>query len=137
MSPQSGHCQGPQSRKSRNKRKSRKDGKEKEDAASESDGATSKEGKGSKVPKHAESLIINLETDSSRKEKAAWRELNATVPAVPQYLDWSDTPITWDRSDHPDRVLRKSTYALVVSPIVDKYKLTKVLMDGGSNINIL
>ena len=29
------------------------------------------------------------------------------------------------------------TYALVVSPIVAKYKLTKVLMDGGSSINIL
>ena len=47
-----------------------------EEAASDSDGATSKEGKGSKFPKHAESLIVNLATDSSRKEKAAWRELN-------------------------------------------------------------
>ena len=62
----------PKAGKSRSKRKSRKDDKEKED-------------------KHAESLIVNLATDSSRKEKAAWRELNATVPAVPQYLDWSDT----------------------------------------------
>ena len=85
-----------------------------------------------KFPKHTESLIVNLATDSSRKEKAAWRELNAKVPAVPQYLDCSDTPITWDHSDQPDRVPSTRTYALVVSPIVDKYKLTKVLMDGGS-----
>ena len=64
-------------------RKSRKDGKEKDDAATEYDDATSKEGKGSKFPKYTESLIVNLATDSSRKEKVAWRELNATVPAVP------------------------------------------------------
>ena len=82
----------------RNKRKSRKDGKEKDDAASEYDGTTSKEGKGSKFPKHIESLIVNLATDSSRKEKAAWRELNAMVQQVPQFLDCSDSPITWDRS---------------------------------------
>ena len=62
----------PKSGKSRNKRKSRKDDKEKEDAASESDDAVSKEGKGSKFPNHAESLIVNLATDSSCKEKASW-----------------------------------------------------------------
>ena len=61
----------PKADKSRNKCKSRKDDKEKEDAALESDGATSKEGKGSKFPKHTESLVVNLETDSTRKEKAA------------------------------------------------------------------
>ena len=83
----------PKAGKSKNKRKSRKDGKDKEEAASGSDDdAQSKDGKGPKFPKHAESLIVNLATDSSRKEKAAWRELNATVPAVPQYLDSSDTP---------------------------------------------
>ena len=43
-------------------------------------------------PRHIESLIVNLTTDLSHKEKAAWRELNAIVPTVPQYLDWSDIP---------------------------------------------
>ena len=104
----------PKAGKSRNKRKSRMDGKEKDDVASESDGTTSKEGKGSKFPKHTESLIANLATDSSRKEKAGWCEFNATVPNVPQFLDWSDTPITWDRSDHPDGIPHTRTYALVV-----------------------
>ena len=28
-------------------------------------------------------------------------------------------------------------YALVVDPIVDDFKLTKVMMDGGSSLNIL
>ena len=30
-----------------------------------------------------------------------------------------------------------SKYALVVDPIIDHFRLTKVLMDGGSTLNIL
>ena len=59
------------------------------------------------------------------------------MPAVPQYLDWSEAPITWDRSDHPPVVYRPGRYALVVAPIVDNFRLQKVLMDGGSSINLL
>jgi hypothetical protein len=29
---------------------------------------------------------------------------DATEPATPAYLDWSDTTITFDRDDHPARV---------------------------------
>jgi hypothetical protein len=65
------------------------------------------------------------------------RELNATMPDVPQYLNWSEAAITWDRSDHPDHVPHPGKYALVVDPIVDNFRLTKVLMDGGSSLNIL
>ena len=78
-----------------------------------------------------------LGTPSVQQEKAALRELNATVPAVPQYLNWSEVPITWDRSDHPDYIPEPGKCALVVAPIIDDYKLSKVLMDGGSSINIL
>src|SRR5664279_6624553 len=78
-----------------------------------------------------------LATPSVQAEKAALRELNATVPAVPQYLNWSEAAITWDRSDHPDHIPKLGKYALVVNPIVDNDKLSKVLMDGGSSINII
>ena len=61
----------PKAGKPRNKRKSGKEYKEKDDAASESDGTTSKEGKARKIPKHTESLIVNLATTSAQKEKAA------------------------------------------------------------------
>ena len=65
------------------------------------------------------------------------RELNAIVPDVPQYLDWSEALITWDWEDHPDHVLHPGLYALVADPIVDNFRFTKVLMDGGSSLNIL
>ena len=45
--------------------------------------------------------------------------------------------LQWRREDHPPRVDNPGHLALVVAPQVGGYKFTKVLMDGGSNINIL
>lgn len=42
-----------------------------------------------------------LATPSARKVKAAWREINAIVPQIPQYLKYADMAITWDHTDHP------------------------------------
>jgi hypothetical protein len=57
--------------------------------------------------------------------------------AAPVYLDWSDKPITFDQGDHPDRVPSPGKYPLVVDPVIGYVRLTKVLMDGGSNLNII
>ena len=53
------------------------------------------------------------------------------------YLKWSQTAITFDQSDHPARVATPGRQALVVDPMVGGTRLTKVLMDGGSGLNIL
>jgi hypothetical protein len=58
-------------------------------------------------------------------------------PATPEYLKWSEVPITFDRSDHPDFVQKPGWYPLIVSPIVKDVKLNRVLIDGGSSLNIL
>ncbi|KAI4994623.1 hypothetical protein ZWY2020_034264 [Hordeum vulgare] len=58
-------------------------------------------------------------------------------PALPRYLHWSEQSITWSREDHPPRVDNPGDLTLVVAPQVAGYNLSKVLMDGGSNINIL
>ena len=57
--------------------------------------------------------------------------------ATPRYLKWSKTPITFDQSDHPPHVATPGRQALVVDPVVGGTRLTKVLMDGGSVLNIL
>jgi hypothetical protein len=72
-----------------------------------------------------------LGPESVKARKAALREINATVPAVPHYLDWSDTTITWDRKDHPRHAARLGRYALIVHPMIGGYGFSKVLMDGG------
>ena len=52
-------------------------------------------------------------------------------------MRWSEQPILWSREDHPPRIDNPGHLALVVAPQVGGYKFTKVLMDGGSSINIL
>src|SRR3954466_1602646 len=72
-----------------------------------------------------------------RDRKLQRRAVSAVEPATPHYLRWSEQPIIWSREDHPPRVYNPVQLALVVAPQVGGYKLTKVLMDGGSSINIL
>jgi hypothetical protein len=57
--------------------------------------------------------------------------------AAPVYLDWSDKPITFDQADYPHHVPSLGKYPLVVNPIIGDVRLTKVLMDGGSSLNII
>ena len=50
---------------------------------------------------------------------------------------WNDMTITFNDSDEPQfRTVRAPT-ALVLSPIVDGFRLTKVLMDGGNGLNLI
>ncbi|KAK1664585.1 hypothetical protein QYE76_052744 [Lolium multiflorum] len=62
-----------------------------------------------------------LGTPTVRAKKSALRILNATVPAVPQYVKWSEKACTFDRSDHP-AVIPKECYALVISRDVNNYR---------------
>jgi hypothetical protein len=45
--------------------------------------------------------------------------------------------ITFDRDDHPDYVPNPRVYSLIVDPIIANTRHTKVLMDGGSSLNII
>lgn len=75
--------------------------------------------------------------ESKRKQKLTDREVNAAQPEVPHYLRWSEVAITFNRSDHPDRVVHPGRYPLVLDPVVRNIKLKRVLIDGGSALNIL
>jgi hypothetical protein len=74
---------------------------------------------------------------SRRHEKLIRREvLNADV-MMSSYLNWSEVPITFDRKDHPDHVPHPRSYPLVVAPLFKSRRIHKVLMDRGSEINVL
>ena len=75
--------------------------------------------------------------DSRRRQKLARREVYTAEPAAPIFLRWSESPITFDRADYPESVPQPGRYPLVVDPIIDTKLLTKVLMDGGSGLNIM
>jgi hypothetical protein len=61
----------------------------------------------------------------------------AVGPATAEYLRWSEFPITIDHGDHPDFIPKPGQYPLVVCPIVKDIKLNRVLVDGGSSLNLL
>ena len=73
--------------------------------------------------------------DSKHRQKLTCREVYMAEPAVPTFLRWSESAITFDQADHPDVVPHPGRYTLVVDPIVGPKRLTKVLMDGGSGLN--
>jgi hypothetical protein len=74
---------------------------------------------------------------SARHRKQERWEVYSVKVAAPVYLDWSDKPITFDQGDHPDCVSSPGKYPLVVDPVIGNNRLTKVLMDGGSSLNII
>jgi hypothetical protein len=74
---------------------------------------------------------------SARHRKQEHREVCSVKVAAPVYLDWSDKPITFDQGNHPDRVPSPGKYPLVVDPVIGNVRLTKVLMDEGSSLNII
>ena len=74
---------------------------------------------------------------SKRQHKVRYREACVAETFVPSFLSWSESLITFDQRDHPSHVARLGHYPLVVDSIVCKKRLTKVLMDGGSGLNIL
>ena len=75
--------------------------------------------------------------DSKHRQKVTRREVYTAGPATPAFLRWSESAITFDRADHPDVVPHLGRYPLVVDPIVGPKRLMKVLMDGGSGLNIM
>ncbi|KAK1609497.1 hypothetical protein QYE76_033170 [Lolium multiflorum] len=68
-------------------------------------------------------------------------EVNAVMPPVPQYLHWSEQAITFDRRDTPAVLPKPGSYAMVLDPTIGttrrSVRFSRVLIDGGSSINIL
>jgi hypothetical protein len=75
--------------------------------------------------------------EPKRKQKLIAREVLAVGLTTPKYLRWSEVPITFHCGDHPDFIPKPGRYPLVVCPIVWDVKLNRVLVDGGSSLNLL
>ena len=74
---------------------------------------------------------------TSRQRKCERREVFSVNKATPSYLDWSEDTISFGREDHPHYVPNPGQYPLVVDPIISNTCFSKVLMDGGSSLNIM
>jgi hypothetical protein len=74
---------------------------------------------------------------SRREQQATRREVLSIEPAVPTPLRWSEVPITFSRVDQWTSFSEPGWFALVLKPVVAGSKLNKVLIDGGSGLNVL
>jgi hypothetical protein len=57
--------------------------------------------------------------------------------ASPEYLCWSESPITFDQTDHPDSIPKHGRFSLIVDLLVGRTQLKKALMYGGNGLNLL
>src|SRR3954470_7351453 len=86
-------------------------------------------------------MIFTSESTDKGSRRARAQEVNVTMPAVPQYMHWSDCDICWGRKGHPSILPNPGNYPLVLDALVagPKFscKFSRVLIYGGSTINIL
>jgi hypothetical protein len=74
-------------------------------------------------------------SNSQRKQER--HEVLAAEKAPLSFLDWSEDAITFSREDHPNRIPNPGQYPLVVDSVIGNARFSKVLVDGGSSLNIL
>jgi hypothetical protein len=65
------------------------------------------------------------------------REILSVEPAVPRPLRWSEVPISLSRDDQWTSFSEPGKFPLVLDPVVTEVKLTRVLIDGGSGLNLI
>ena len=71
------------------------------------------------------------------QRKHECREVFSVHRAAPSYLDWSEEIISFGCEDHPSHIPNPGQYPLVVDPVIGNTWFSKVLMDGGSSLNIM
>ncbi|KAK1661764.1 hypothetical protein QYE76_049923 [Lolium multiflorum] len=86
-------------------------------------------------------IIFTSEPEDRTSQERRSLEVNAVIPPVPQYLNWSEQAITFDRRDTPAVLPKPGSYAMVLDPTIGttrrSVRFSRVLIDGGSSINIL
>ena len=77
---------------------------------------------------------------SNREKKLCTRQENLAAMAplvIPEFLNGSETVISFSKEDYPPSVAGPRHAALVLDAQIGKYGMSKVFMDGGSRINII
>jgi hypothetical protein len=72
-----------------------------------------------------------------RSQKVTQREVLSIEPAVPTPLRWSEVPITFSYVDQWTSFSELRRFPLVLKLVVAGSRLNKVLIDGGSGLNVL
>jgi hypothetical protein len=79
----------------------------------------------------------NGDFGSRWEQKLLLREIMSVEPAAPRPLRWSEVPISFSCDDQWTSFLEPDMFPLVLDPVVVEVRLTKVLIDGGSGLNLI
>jgi hypothetical protein len=74
---------------------------------------------------------------SRRDQELLLQEIMSVEPAVPRPLRWSEVPILFSCDDQWTSFSEPGKFPLVLDPVVAEVRLTKVLIDGGSGLNLI
>jgi hypothetical protein len=74
---------------------------------------------------------------SKRAQKLTLREILSVKPVIQKPLRYSEVPISFSRDDEWTSFSEPGKFPLVLDPIVAGSQLTRVLIDGGSGLNLL
>jgi hypothetical protein len=74
---------------------------------------------------------------SRREQKLLLREIMSVELAALRPLCWSEVPISFSCNDQWTSFLEPDKFPLVLDPVVAEVRLTKVLIDGGSGLNLI
>ena len=88
-------------------------------------------------PRNTSTVLTVFETFASNERRKRTLRSTSVICHIVETNPWSDTAITFNASDEPKFRTARAPVALVLSPIVDGFRLTKVLMDGGSGLNLI
>ena len=89
-------------------------------------------------------MVFTSVADDRRSRRLQRQEVNAVASETPEFMHWSERPISWSRADHPEVMPSPGSYALVLDATFatdrrasDSFKTVGLYKDGGSSINIL
>src|SRR6185436_1391933 len=70
-------------------------------------------------------------------QKLLLREILSVEPAIQRPLKYSEVPITFTREDQWTNISKPGKFPLVLDPVIQGSKVTRVLIDGGSGLNLI
>jgi hypothetical protein len=74
---------------------------------------------------------------SRRDQKMLLREIMSVELSAPRPFRWSEVPISFSHNDQWTSFSEPGKFPLVLDPVVAEVRLTKVLIDGGSGLNLI
>jgi hypothetical protein len=75
--------------------------------------------------------------ENKRQQKLNDRQILVATTSAPAPYRWSEQPITFTRVDQWLNFNHPGKYPLLVDPVIRESRVKKVLVDGGSNINVI